>query len=77
MSKKRQRRTGGADRRRRYAAVYKRDKNVCRKCGSGSNLTIDHIVPLAHGGSNKITNLQVLCFTCNQTKADGRERRFG
>jgi len=33
-----------------------------------SKLEIDHIVPLARGGSNDETNLQVLCARCNSSK---------
>lgn len=37
-------------------------------CGSRDNLHVDHIVPLACGGSNDATNLQVLCGACNMSK---------
>jgi 5-methylcytosine-specific restriction endonuclease McrA len=33
----------------------------------------DHIVPLALGGLNDVTNLQLLCKGCNGTKG-GRRR---
>ncbi|MGW5524838.1 HNH endonuclease [Gordonia sp. NPDC003950] len=32
----------------------------------------DHVVPLAHGGLNDITNIQLLCQSCNLTKGSER-----
>ena len=51
--------------------VMKRGNYMCAKCGSRPpdvSLEIDHIVPLAQGGTDAITNLQVLCNRCNQGK---------
>lgn len=48
--------------------VYKRDSYGCVSCGSHSNLTLDHIVPLARGGGNEIENLQTMCSSCNSRK---------
>jgi 5-methylcytosine-specific restriction endonuclease McrA len=42
--------------------------NICLCCGEHKPLTIDHVVPLALGGSNSIDNLQPLCGTCNCAK---------
>ncbi|MCF2150797.1 HNH endonuclease [Desmonostoc muscorum LEGE 12446] len=59
--------------------VWQRDKYQCRSCGKTgveTNLTIDHIIPLARGGQNDISNLQTLCFICNQQKTDNIDPRF-
>lgn len=41
----------------------------CSKCRSTRDLTLDHIIPLAKGGSNSAANAQVLCRKCNSEKA--------
>lgn len=59
--------------------VLQRDKYQCQSCGKTTveiNLTIDHIIPLARGGQNDISNLQTLCFVCNQQKTDNIDPRF-
>ncbi len=59
--------------------VFQRDKYQCQSCGKANeetNLTIDHIIPLARGGQNDISNLQTLCFTCNLQKTDKTVHRF-
>ena len=51
--------------------VFKRDKYRCRECGATNKettLEIDHIVPVAKGGSNNLSNLQTLCKACNRAK---------
>jgi hypothetical protein len=55
-------------------AVVARDQGACADCGI--NITfrleatqhIDHIVPLARGGTNNLSNLQLLCEPCNLKK---------
>jgi 5-methylcytosine-specific restriction endonuclease McrA len=45
----------------------------CKSCGfvlTVSTMRVDHVVPLAEGGSNLRGNLQALCEPCNQGKAD-------
>jgi 5-methylcytosine-specific restriction enzyme A len=60
--------------------VLQRDRHQCRQCGTSTSLEVDHIIPLAVGGSNDLSNLQVLCGPCNRQKKhrlDGRsQRRF-
>ncbi len=52
----------------RTREVFARDEHKCRQCGAEKNLTIDHIVPLAKGGTNELNNLQILCRSCNSKK---------
>jgi len=51
--------------------VFKRDGYRCRECGASKDeisLEIDHILPVAKGGTNDIDNLQTLCRECNRMK---------
>jgi 5-methylcytosine-specific restriction endonuclease McrA len=49
-------------------SVFSRDGYKCVYCGSTKNLTVDHIIPLARGGSSEPNNLQTLCRNCNSRK---------
>lgn len=49
-------------------ALIERDGFHCKKCSSTENMTIDHIVPIAKGGKNELSNLQLLCKSCNSRK---------
>jgi hypothetical protein len=55
--------------------VFERDNYTCRICGRNPTednvkLEVDHIIPFSQGGSNKLDNLQTLCFDCNRGKSD-------
>lgn len=51
--------------------VFKRDEFTCQYCGAKAPdaiLHIDHIVPVAEGGTNDILNLVTACRDCNLGK---------
>lgn len=53
-------------------AVFARDAYTCQFCGTRfeqSDLTIDHLIPLALGGLDEITNYVTACEPCNGKKA--------
>lgn len=50
--------------------VFARDGHKCRQCGETKNLTVDHIIPIAAGGTSDLSNLQTLCKRCNVKKSD-------
>lgn len=67
-------------------AVLERDGYKCRICGISRQylddkvpglgeylrLEIDHIVPIAQGGTSDESNLQCLCWRCNAKKGSSR-----
>jgi len=48
------------------AQVKARDGNKCSKCGSTRNLHIHHIISVSKGGTNDISNLQIVCKNCHK-----------
>jgi hypothetical protein len=57
--------------------VFVRDKGRCafvgrtgRKCGSTSGLQVDHVIPVARGGTATPSNLRLLCAWHNRLEAE-------
>jgi 5-methylcytosine-specific restriction endonuclease McrA len=48
--------------------VAARDGGRCRQCGSTEDLHYDHVIAWSKGGANTISNLQLLCGSCNRRK---------
>ena len=51
--------------------IFKRDRFTCQYCGRKSPdviLEVDHITPVAEGGTNEMINLITSCRDCNRGK---------
>ena len=51
----------------------------CAGCGiklPPRNFTVDHVKALDKGGTDKPSNLQLLCGSCNSTKGNGTQARL-
>lgn len=40
----------------------------CSYCGKLPAMGVDHVLPLARGGTNALANLVAACLPCNQSK---------
>ena len=57
--------------------LYGKQEGVCNGCQTHfpfRNMTVDHIVPQKHGGTDHEENLQLLCGACNSLKEQARRR---
>lgn len=72
---KRMRAAGGEIQIKLKAFIFSRDK-VCLLCGADTDLTVDHIIPISKGGTNRKGNLQALCRSCNSRKGNRRVSRI-
>lgn len=53
--------------------ILERDGFACRYCGArapDAELVVDHVVPVAAGGTDDPTNLVTACQDCNAGKSD-------
>jgi len=75
-------RNGQWIRKEKRLAIYLRDRFTCIYCcadlhdAAPSDITLDHIVPFASGGSNSETNLITACRACNCSRQDKPIARF-
>lgn len=52
--------------------IFRRDGYTCRYCGASApdaQVTIDHVIPIALGGTDDPSNLVTACTDCNAGKA--------
>jgi 5-methylcytosine-specific restriction endonuclease McrA len=60
--------------------IFKRDRFCCQYCGvqpGSTELTIDHVIPRAQGGTSSWTNCVLACIRCNARKADRTPQQAG
>jgi 5-methylcytosine-specific restriction endonuclease McrA len=53
------------------ANIYARDQYTCQYCGDEfptGDLTFDHVMPVAKGGSKDWENIVTCCISCNRRK---------
>lgn len=55
--------------------ILQRDLWECYWCGMDAN-TVDHIIPVAKGGSDDLENLVAACKRCNSAKQDKMPDEF-
>lgn len=51
-------------------ARYAQFDNCCAYCGAGGDMEMDHVVPIAGGGTHAIGNIVPACKACNRNKRD-------
>lgn len=44
--------------------------HYCKSLSSGTEMTIDHVIPMSAGGPHDLANLVVCCQSCNSSKQD-------
>jgi 5-methylcytosine-specific restriction endonuclease McrA len=60
--------------------VLVRDRETCQYCGAQpgrAHLTIDHVLPRAHGGTTSWENVVAACAACNHRKANRTPQQAG
>lgn len=60
--------------------VYARDEYRCQYCGRRfppTELTFDHVLPVARGGRKTWDNIVTCCVTCNRAKGDQTPEEAG
>jgi len=60
------------------ANVFLRDLYTCQYCGDGVNrktATLDHVLPVSHGGKTTYENCVTACGPCNSSKGNNKKIR--
>ena len=61
----------GSGNRRRFRLWEKNPHcKYCNRLLEFRESSLDHVIPLSKGGSNKLSNIVLACYKCNKEKAD-------
>jgi len=52
----------------RARVSLQRGEEQCEQCGATGKLEVDHIICRARGGTDDLSNLQLLCHRCHRVK---------
>ena len=59
--------------------VMSRDDYVCQECARNGRLTpateVDHIINIASGGTDNMTNLEAICSNCHKIKTQNESKK--
>ena len=70
---------GGRKWRRKREQILVRDGRLCQPCRAAGFVTlaseVDHIIPVAEGGSDDAANLQAICGPCHEAKSKAERVR--
>jgi 5-methylcytosine-specific restriction endonuclease McrA len=55
---------------RTVARVLRTKGTVCHLCGKQGATSADHVVPVSHGGTNDLANLEPVHPTCNTSRGN-------
>ena len=61
------------------AEAWQQADGRCQSCGitlHGGDFAYDHVLPVALGGKNELSNVQVLCDPCHISKTSGDVARI-
>jgi 5-methylcytosine-specific restriction endonuclease McrA len=62
------------------ANIYARDDYTCQYCGASqpsTELTFDHVIPVAQGGGKDWENIVTCCVSCNRRKGGRTPQQAG
>ena len=62
--------------RRLAAAVFRRDGYACIDCRKQTDLTVDYLLPLQHGGTQTADNAVTRCRSCNARRGIPQKKKL-
>lgn len=54
--------------------ILRRDRRTCYRCGAEAT-EADHVVPIAEGGANDLSNGRAICAPCHTEKSNEEQQR--